>query len=217
MDAIITTSQTGTLYETDGVKNWIPFSSDNLDIHRKLIKNRTLWVTKSTLESFPLAVQHRWPGSFRILSTRGANNEFYQGHTTFTFDQLESVVDTLADNHILIGGHKAFKRLLPVCQNIFWLTVPESSSGGRQVTLNTSVIRDSHKYGQVLYEDDDCCYWLYSQSFEAKKEGVARFNRKLNNLKKPLEPSKANPRHPVLTRATHDGLGCPPDNQGYKS
>jgi hypothetical protein len=180
MDAIITTSQTGTLYETDEVKNWAPFcSSSGLYILRKLTQNRVIWVTTATFANLPTSFCRSPHRAFRLLSTRGTQNKAYNGLMTYTFDQLEKSIDNLNGIHILMGGHQAYKRLLPSCQNVFWSTVHQGhpSPFTRQVTLDPSIIKESHKYGQILYEDTSCCYRIYSRSLKAKSKGVEMFER----------------------------------------
>jgi len=87
----------------------------DMTFFKTMTTNRILWVSKSTFNSLPNSVKKDPKRGFKILTSNPQNAHEY------TFDQFNPRL--LSNDHILIGGTKAYNKLLRTCACVFHTTI----------------------------------------------------------------------------------------------
>lgn len=123
MIGIVCTDNQGGISKKGDIPWHLP---EDLKFYKLMTQGRFNWVSLDTYKSLPTRVINDPRRSYKLLTRQSGflklDYEFINW-PTYTFSKLKSFIDTLDDRHILIGGHQAYLKFLPMCSVIFETTL----------------------------------------------------------------------------------------------
>lgn len=141
MDAILATSANDVLYQKityadqdKPTENKIPWHSSHpidLEFFKSFTAGKILWCSVSTYLSLPFSmrvdpnrafkVMGRVHSGFTLTGWFTPSQRLAPSHMPiYSFQDLKNNINNLGDQHVLIGGLKAYQEFLPSCKNVIW-------------------------------------------------------------------------------------------------